>query len=292
MPQMVYRFDWGDGQAADTQEPAADHAYAREGSYTVRLTARPVKGTAAQVATPISSNELSINVVAQPPSSRARAPAAPQSLREPLQRNPPAVRLPPQAPLPPVVLTLAADNLTPGPRQSVRFTGSWNRRVSRVLYRFDWGDGQRTDSKTPQADHAYLRAGALRRTPRRSRSRHGARKVRRHESPATHWQSMSDRTDEEPQRPPAVLRLAANNATPFPGDTVRFTATWDRDMPQVAYRFDWGDGQSLDTKVPQADHGYSAPGALHGSSRCCPRQPRHRRADATARHRQPHDQRR
>jgi PKD repeat protein len=258
MPQMVYRFDWGDGQAADTQEPAADHAYAREGSYTVRLTARPVKGTAAQVATPISSNELSITVVAQPPPSRARAPETPKSLREPLQPNPPAVRLPPQAPLP-LVLTLAADTLTPQSRQSVRFTGSWNRRVAGVLYRFDWGDGQRTDSKTPQAEHAYSAPG-----------RYVVRlvataAVTEKEGPAqpitSNELAIEVRPDaQEPQRPPAVLRLAANNATPFPGDTVRFTATWDRDMPQVAYRFDWGDGQSLDTKVPQADHAYSAPG--------------------------------
>ena len=291
MPQMVYRFDWGDGQAADTQEPAADHTYASEGSYTVRLTARPVKGTAAQLATPIASNELSIKVVAQPPTSRARAPAAPRSLREPLQRSPPAESLPPQVPLPPVVLTLAADNLAPEPRQSVRFTGSWNTRVSRVLYRFEWGDGQRTDSKTSQADHAYSAPGVytvrLVATAAITATRGSAQQITSNEL-LINVQPVS----EEQQLPPAVLKLAADNANPLPGETVRFTATWNRDMPPFAYRFDWGDGQTFDTKVPQADHAYLGARCLHCPSRCRPRQPSHRGPDATARYRRPHDQRR
>jgi PKD repeat protein len=141
----------------------------------------------------------------------------------------------------------------------VRFTGSWNRRVAGVLYRFDWGDGQRTDSKTSQADHAYAAPGRyvvrLVATAASEGRRGPAQPIT---SNALAIEVRPDRQD--PQRPPAVLTLAADNPTPFPGDAVRFTASWNRDMPQVAYRFDWGDGQIIDTKVPQADHAYSAHG--------------------------------
>jgi PKD repeat protein len=56
-------------------------------------------------------------------------------------------------------LTLAADNLNPTTRQSVHFTATWNSEVSGVVYVFDWGGAQTTNSTDPKADHIFSEPG-------------------------------------------------------------------------------------------------------------------------------------
>ena len=65
-----------------------------------------------------------------------------------------------QVPTAPPVLTLRAENQTPIPGQNLHFTATWNRKVGRIVYRFEWGDGQSTDSQQPAADHSYSRPGS------------------------------------------------------------------------------------------------------------------------------------
>ena len=58
-----------------------------------------------------------------------------------------------------------------------------------------------------------------------------------------------------------ILTLTGDNLSPSTGQAVRFAAAWDREVSQMTYHFDFGDGQSTDTQQLTADHSYSAAGS-------------------------------
>ncbi len=57
------------------------------------------------------------------------------------------------------------------------------------------------------------------------------------------------------------LTLRADNPTPSPQQIVHFTAAWDRQVPAMTYHFDWGDGQSNNTRLPAFQHSYAKAGS-------------------------------
>jgi PKD repeat protein len=65
-----------------------------------------------------------------------------------------------------------------------------------------------------------------------------------------------------PKPPPSLpgLTLTADLDSPFEGQNVHFTATWSQPVSQPNYRFEWGDGQHIDSGQPSADHSYAARG--------------------------------
>ena len=228
MAGVRYRFDWGDGQRTDSETSQADHAYSAPGMYTVRLVATAASARRGGPAPRIASNELTINVAGPP------------------RQEPP--------PLPPV-LTLAADNLTPEPSQTVHFTGSWNRSVASVLYRFDWGDGQGTDSETPQADRAYSAPGVY--AVRVTASPLAAGLTSDPPSPVVS-NELTIRVAPPPPQP--VATLAADHQEARVGEPITFTASLNPQFDSAQYRFVFGDGNRQDSLRSEVVYAYAREG--------------------------------
>jgi PKD repeat protein len=203
---------------------------------------------------------LSIPSVAQTPPTAITSQKANR-----LAQNPNILK-PPQAPTSPV-LTLNANTQSTQPGQNIHFTANWNRTVYRVVYRFEWGDGQVTDTQGLEADHSYESAGAYTarvtatstsaaiasRTPGIS-SNDVAIKV------ASPVSVQSKRKPPRALQSPPVLTLNAGLLAPSPNQNVHFTTSWDPQIYPENYRFEWGDGQSSDGQSGDAYHAYATPG--------------------------------
>jgi len=158
-------------------------------------------------------------------------------------------------------LTLAADNLNPTTRQSVHFTATWNSEVSGVVYVFDWGGAQTTNSTDPKADHIFSEPGVytVHVTAKSALQTFASR------TPGITSNDVVINVARPPQKgdkkPTRLLPLTvtADLSAPLPNQNVHFTATWDQRVYGPAYLFDWGDGQSSQTSGPDAYHAYAAP---------------------------------
>ncbi len=226
VPVARYRFDWGDGETSTVSQPFADHTYARAGSYTVRLTASlAAQVFVAAIQPQVASNPLRVTV------------------------NRP---VPPPSPIP--KLGLRANSQNSAPNQAVQFTVSWDQKVAGAQYRFLWGDGQSSDSASPQASHAYASPGNY------SVQVLGRGLANDHAFSASSNSVLITVAQPPPPNPQPNLSLRAGALNPPANQPVQFTASWDQKVAGARYRFFWGDGQSSDSASPQVSHAYSSPG--------------------------------
>jgi PKD repeat protein len=124
-----YRFEWGDGQHRDSDQPSADHSYAARGRYTVRVLATAIVNKRVVL---IRSNDLSISVSQAPPREDLPVPT--------LSANPPRSRT----------------------GEAITFTAALDPRVGPAQYHFYFDDGTDESSERSQIAHIYERPGVYR----------------------------------------------------------------------------------------------------------------------------------
>jgi PKD repeat protein len=228
-----YRFNFGDGSRSEWLDaPAARHTYARSGRYHAFLTAR------------VGDREVRSDPIAVAIESAAPEPDIPA---EPVAEEP-------AAPVIPVVeqpvdyrLDLSADRFRAQTGEAFVFEGALLPGEEGARYRFDFGDGSRSEwLDAPAARHTYGRSG------------------RYHAFLSAVIEDREVRSEPiavDVAVPVYMLDLKADTTMAERGRPVAFHAHIDPPGTGVRYRFDFGDGSvTVQETAGDAAHTYEHTG--------------------------------
>ena len=179
-----------------------------------------------------------------------------------------------QAKLPPAssrpTLTLTPERVVSLEGQSVHFTATWSRPVSRASYLFEWGDGQNSRSDEPNASHSYAEQGPY-------TVRVLAKVVMNDRVIQIRSEDLLIIVRVDVRNLPVPM-LSAHPPHPHAGEAVTFTATIYQSATPPRYRFvspkyhfDFGDGTYGRSDTDQVTHFYVRTGVYHPSFMVGPR---------------------
>ncbi|MGQ9582680.1 MAG: PKD domain-containing protein [Thermoplasmatota archaeon] len=213
LPHLQYMWDFGDGNSTEwSATTAASHAYAAEGCYTVTLRVRDDDGDVGGDATSVRVANLAPTAVVLNEESGAVEDE--------------------------LILFVGEGRDTPSD-------------VPRLEYRWDFGDGTRSDwSTSPEASHSYPAAGSYEVTLT-VRDDQGAR----HITPSFIV---------EVRNLPPVARASSPVRSVNEDEEVSFSAANSSDTPSdlSTLRYSWSFGDGEEAEGPEVSHAYAKSGAF------------------------------